>query len=223
MIAAFIVLAIVSGRQGVSNLWQQMTRWRVNWKWYLLAPGILIAAHLFALAFSLMLGAEIASATHLQSPTAFLGLLLPLVFFGGWWEEPGWMGYAYRRFQERFMQSPLMAALITGLIRMFWHTPLLLYGSIAWYDYIFVSFALQFIFTWLYNRTGGSVLIPMICHLFSNLLFSIMYPLFAGADQERYWILLVVAESIIAVGIVILTRGKMGMKPEHGSALAFSP
>ena len=33
MIAAFIVLAVVAGRGGVADLWKQMTRWRVGWKW----------------------------------------------------------------------------------------------------------------------------------------------------------------------------------------------
>jgi hypothetical protein len=222
MIAAFIVLAIVSGRSGVSDLWQRMTRWRVGWKWYLIAPGILIAAHLFAFALSLMLGAQIVNTTHLQSLPVYLGLLVPLILLGGWWEEPGWTGYALRRYQERFPKMPLIAALATGLIRLIWHTPLLLYGSIPWYDFLFVTFALQFIITWLYNRTTGSVLIPMICHLFSNVLFATMYPLFDGVDQGQYWILLTIAEIVIALGIVIMTRGKLGMEPERGTALAFS-
>jgi len=92
MIAAFIVLAAVSGWPGVAALWQQMTRWRVDWHWYLIAPGILSAAHLCALAISLLLGAQIVTTAHLQSLPAYLGVIVPLVLFGGWWEEPGWTG-----------------------------------------------------------------------------------------------------------------------------------
>lgn len=212
MIAAFIVLAIVSGRQGVADLWRQMTRWRVGWQWYVIAPGIIIVSHLCALAISLLLGVQIVNTAHLRSLPTLLGILVPLLFLGGQWEEPGWLGYALRRFQERFAHSPLVAMLAAGLIRMVWHTPLLLYGKIPWYDYVFASFALQIIFTWLYNRTKGSVLIPMICHLFSNLMLATMSPLFSGTDQGQYWMLMIVAESVIALGIVLATRGDLGLK-----------
>jgi hypothetical protein len=214
MVAAFLVLAVVSGRPGVAGLWQQMSRWRVGWKWYLIAPGFLVVAHLFALTISLILGAQIVNTTHLQSLPTYLGTFILLVFLGGQWEEPGWLGYALRRLQRHFVYMPLAAALIVGLIRMIWHTPLLLAGTIPWYDYLFTSFALQFIFTWLYNRTDGSILIPMIGHLFSNVLFATLAPLFGEAEQDRYHILLTVAECAMALGLVILTRGRLGLK--HG-------
>ena len=44
MLTAFLVLALVSGRRGVRELWQQMTRWRVGWRWYVVAPGIMDVA-----------------------------------------------------------------------------------------------------------------------------------------------------------------------------------
>jgi hypothetical protein len=214
MLAAFLVLGVVSGRQGVVDLWRKMIRWRVGWLWYVLAPGFLLVAHLSALAISLSLGAQLLQPTHLQSPSAYLGLLFPFLLLGGQWEEPGWLGYALQRLQGRFLSSPLIASLTVGLFRMIWHTPLLLAGAIPWYDYLFVSFALQFIFTWLYNRTNNSVLIPMIGHFFSNFLFAIFYPLFGGAEQERYFILVVAMECVIALTIVLVTRGRMGLNNE---------
>jgi CAAX protease family protein len=192
-----------------------MTHWRVDWKWYLIAPGILIVAHLCALVISLMLGAQIVNPAHLQSLPAYLGVIGPLILFGGWWEEPGWTGYALWPFQERFAHAPFVATLTIGFIRMIWHTPLLLYDTIPWYDYIFGSFALQIILTWLYNRTNGSMLIPMICHLSSNVLLAMMYPLFIGADQGQYWMLMVIAECVIVSGIVIGTRSMLGLKPQR--------
>ncbi len=215
MIAAFIVLAAVSGRPGVAALWQQMTRWRVDWHWYLIAPGILIVAHLCALALNLLLGAPIVNTAHLQSLPAYLGVIVPLVLIGGQWEEPGWTGYALRHWQERFADAPGVATLATGVIRMLWHTPLLLYGTIPWYDYLFYTFALQIILTWLYNRTHGSVLIPMVCHLCSNVLLATLYPLFSGADQGHYWLLMVLVACVIVSGLVIGTRGRLGLPPQR--------
>jgi uncharacterized protein len=215
MMAAFAVLAIVSGRRGVASLWRQMTPGRAGWKWYLMAPGIFIAFHLITLAISLAMGTSVTNTAHLRSLPAYLGVIAPLIFLGGWWEEPGWTGYALKRFQERFEQFPLAASLATGLIRMFWHTPLLAYGKIPWYDFIFYSFAMQIVLTWLYNRSHGSVLVAMIGHLFSNIMFSTMYPLFSAGDQVQYWRLLVAVVGISMLCIIVATRGELGMRTER--------
>jgi hypothetical protein len=122
MIAAFIVLAVVAGRRGVTGLWAQMIRWRVGWKWYVIAPGVLIAVHLCALGINLALGAEIVSTAHLASlPTYLSAIVVPLLLLGGQWEEPGWMGYAQRHYQERFVHKVLVATLVVGLMRIVWH------------------------------------------------------------------------------------------------------
>jgi uncharacterized protein len=72
MIAAFIVLAVVAGRSGVAGLWKQMTRWRVGWKWWLLAPGVLIAAHVCAFMINIALGARIVNTAHVESLPVYL-------------------------------------------------------------------------------------------------------------------------------------------------------
>jgi hypothetical protein len=195
MIAAFIVLAVVAGRRGVAGLWKQMSRWRVGWKWWLLAPGVLIAVHLCAFMINLALGARIVNTAHAASPAVYLSAtVLPLLLLGGQWEEPGWMGYAQRRYQTRFVESVLKATVVVGVIRLIWHTPLLAYGTIPWYDYLVGTFALQIIFTWLDNGAGASVLIAMIAHLFSNVMTATMKPLFSPADQARYWLIMVGVE-----------------------------
>jgi uncharacterized protein len=219
MIAAFIVLAVAHGRRGIADLWKQMTRWRVGWKWWLLAPGVLIGVHLCALMINIALGARIVDTTHVASLPVYLSAtVLPLLLLGGQWEEPGWMGYAQHHFQARFIQSVLKATLIVGILRIIWHTPLLAYGTIPWYDYIFGTFALQIICTWLYNGAGASVLIAMIAHLFSNLLTATVKPLFSTADQERYWLIMVAVECLTALGILIATQGRLGLQPTNERA-----
>ena len=213
MIAAFIVLAVVTGRGGVPGLWKQMTRWRVGWKWWLLAPGVLIVMHLCAFMINIALGARIVSTAHIGSMPVYLSAtVLPLLLLGGQWEEPGWMGYAQRHCQDRIVGSVLKATLVAGIIRVIWHTPLLVYGTIPWYNFVFGIFALAIIFAWLYNGAGASVLIVMVAHLFSNVLFATMRPLFSPADQERYWLILDMAEVVVALGLLIATRGRLGLK-----------
>jgi CAAX protease family protein len=223
MIAAFTVLAVVAGRSGVAGLWKQMARWHVGWKWWLLAPGVLIAAHVCALMINIALGARIVNTAHVESLPLYLSAtVLPLLLVGGQWEEPGWMGYAQRRYQERFVASVLKATLVVGIIRVIWHTPLLAYGAIPWYDFVFGTFALQIIFTWLYNGSGASVLIAMIAHLFSNVMTATLKPLFSPADQQRYWLIMIAVEFLVALGLLIATRGRLGLKPTNERAATSS-
>jgi len=216
MIAAFIVLAVVGGRRSVAGLWKQMSSGRVGWKWWLLAPGVLIAVHLGAFMINIALGARIVNTAHAASLPVYLSVtVLPLLLLGGQWEEPGWLGYAQRWYQNRFVKSVLKATVVVGIIRIIWHTPLLAYGTIPWYDYIFGTFALQIIFTWLYNGAGASVLIAMIAHLFSNVMTATIKPLFSPADQERYWLIMVAVECLTALGVLIATRGRVGLGPTN--------
>jgi hypothetical protein len=57
------------------------------------------------------------------------------------------------------------------------------------------------------------VLIAMIAHLFSNVMTVTMRPLFSPADQERYWLIMVVVECLTALAVLIATRGRLGLKP----------
>jgi hypothetical protein len=76
--------------------------------------------------------------------------------------------------------------------------------------------------TWLHNATGGSLLIPMTCHLFSNVLMATMRPLLGGSDQGQYWLLYTVAMSAIALGVLLATGGALGSRgarPRNAEAL----
>jgi hypothetical protein len=132
------------------------------------------------------------------------------------------MGYAQRRYQERFTASVLKATLIVGILRVIWHTPLLAYGAIPWYDFVFGMFALQIIFAWLYNGSGASVLIAMIAHLFSNVMTATVKPLFSPADQQRYWLIMIAVEFLIAIVLLIATRGRLGLNPANERAATSS-
>jgi hypothetical protein len=88
----------------------------LGWKWWLLAPGVLLAVHLCAFAINIALGARIVNTAHVESLPVYLSAtVLPLLLLGGQWEEPGWMGYAQRRFQDRFVASVLKATLVVGI------------------------------------------------------------------------------------------------------------
>lgn len=85
-------------------------------------------------------------------------------------------------------------------------------GAIPWYDVVFFSMAFQFLISWLFNRTGGSVLIVMLFHLTSNVIGGgIMIPLFSGADHARYYVLLIVMAWLLAIPLAWRNKWSMGL------------
>jgi membrane protease YdiL (CAAX protease family) len=87
-----------------------------------------------------------------------------MFFNGSLGEEAGWRGFALPRLQQRF--SPLVASLILGF---FWATFHCIYffmnlRSESWYMFWIRlgDIPLAVLFTWLYNRTKGKSLLPVL-------------------------------------------------------------
>lgn len=212
-LSALIILIVIKGRSGTGDLFRRMVSWRGGWHWLLIGPGLVIVYLSLAFVINLLLGATVTETSHLGSlaPTVIMLLLL-----GGTWEEPGWTGYALPLLQERYANRPhglLLASLHMGVIRAVWHLPLVIYGAIPWYDLVFFAMAFQFLISWLFNRTGGSVLIVMLFHLTSNIVGGgIMVPLFSGLDHTRFYILFIAMAWLIAFLLCRVNDWSMGYK-----------
>ena len=209
--AVVIVLAITLGRPGLRSLWHRIARRRVAWYWYLAGPALIVFYQGTALVINLLLGATVTNPPHL--PTT--GMLLELLLLGGLWEEPGWTGYALPKLQERFSNRPngkLLAALVVGVFRSIWHLPLFFYGHIPWFDVIFFEMALQLIIAWLYNRSGGSVLVVILFHFTSNFLGAVFNPTFSGEARTMYFVL------FMGLAVVVAAREWWGLSGSAGSS-----
>lgn len=218
--AAWIVLKITEGKPGIRDWKQRIMHWRVAWYWYLIGPGIIVLYVTSAFAINIMLGAVVIHFPQVPDLITCLTLLL----VGGQWEELGWSGYALPTLQKRFAShsnGPLLAALTVGSIRMIWHLPLVLSGHIAWFDMVFLSFAIQLIFAWLFNRTGGSVPVIMLTHYVSNLSGSAFSGVFVGRQWTNYYVMFIALALLIALGIVWKSGLQLGQRETQGqSALA---
>lgn len=118
-LAAVIILALTKGRAGVGGLFRRITSWRGGWYWLLIAPSLVVAYLLLALALNLSLGGTISNTSHL---TFFAPTLFGLLILGGQWEEPGWTGYALPLLQDRYAHRPyglLLAVFIQVLFAPF--------------------------------------------------------------------------------------------------------
>jgi len=179
MLASVITTLAVDGRDGLKELWNRITRWRVGWGWTLVA--ILSPVGLFVLAACV---ARLVNGTwpdlRLLGQVNYLPYLgigvLPLwlVTFG-FGEEIGWRGFALPRLQKT--RTAASATLILGLMWMLWHMPAFFYldtlekiGLWMLPGFMFGVLCGAVLFTWIYNGTGGSVLMVAIWHALFDLL-----------------------------------------------------
>jgi uncharacterized protein len=204
-LAAVVVLAVTEGKAGLLGLLRRMVRWRVAPGWYavaLLLPVILAAS---ATALNVLLGAQPPSAAQLGAWTGIFStfaIVLLIPGFGGAWEEPGWRGYALPRLQNG--RSALVASLILAALIAGWHLPLMVAGQVHYSDIVLILGGV-IVFNWVFNNTGGSVLIIMLMHAANNAASgSFFSPMFSGADSIRQsWLLAMVWAVVAALVIVI--------------------
>jgi uncharacterized protein len=170
-LAAFLVTAATSGRAGVRRLLQRYIQWRVSAGWYLVVfagPIVMIVVGLSA-----WLGlAPLATAARqwLLIFSVYLPKALALSLFPALAEEPGWRGVALTRLQQRF--GPVLGSSILGSLHALWHLPIFFIAAFATGPLtigVFVTFILEGIaatifYTWIFNNTGGSLLIMILLH-----------------------------------------------------------
>ena len=203
-LAAIAAAAIVGGGQGLRTFFRRLIRWRIGVVWYLVAVltpviGLALAAYL-----NVLLGAPQPSNDQLAGWSLIGSATLAFLVnpFGGAWEEPGWRGYALPLLLRR--HSALVASTVLGVVWTLWHTPLFVTGMIPWPDAALV-FALTFVFTAIYLRTG-SVLVAFLFHATINGASEFFIGLFAGDDRARmYWILAAICALTALVVITVNT------------------
>jgi uncharacterized protein len=130
---------------------------------------------IWLLAYSAVLGPALLGAA-LANWTLLVTVFLPFVAFGmlipAIGEEPGWRSFALPRLQRRY--GPLRATLILGSLHALWHLPALgtaLLGPLTAEQvllFLLTAVAGTLLYTWLFNHTGGSVLLAMHTHAAGN-------------------------------------------------------
>jgi membrane protease YdiL (CAAX protease family) len=228
--AAFLVAALTGGRPAVGQLLRRLGRWRVGAHWYLLVlAGIPLLQLLGAFA---VLGTVPLGELARNWPAYFTTYLPSVVYvflFTGLGEEPGWRGFALPRLQER--HGPLLGTAILGVVWTLWHLPNLLFGGYTGVSYalwVVVTLATTVIYTWVYNRTGGSILIAALLHGAINSGKGVLGPQgllpgFADALLVHKDALLALAFTAAALVLLAATRGRLGYRPEGATPASTLP
>lgn len=174
--ASVIMTGLTLGKEGVVSLLKRYLQWRVGWKWYLAAFGLLpvlwiAGIYLYAALTGVPPDFSKVMAFEIFGKSANLPLfILPFFLFelisNG--EEIGWRGYILPRLQAKY--NALTSSLILSVVWAFWHLPKFLANFniifFAWFILHVMAFAV--IQTWLYNNTKGSLLLVAIAHAASN-------------------------------------------------------
>lgn len=172
-VCGFIFASAAASR---SPALSSIARWRAPLRWWVIA-GLLPATLLtISYAIALLIGEELPDPIRGGMPalawSAFIARsILFTLLVVGIGEEPGWRGWMLPELQKRF--SPLLSSIIVGAVWGFWHFPLFINGAYpgppdAVVEYIFLGPLVGLLFTWVYNRTGGNLLLAIVLHTAVN-------------------------------------------------------
>jgi hypothetical protein len=197
LFAALIVIPLTQGLSGLRELGSRMIRWRVRWYWYAAALGLPLAVHLAIVGINVAGGAGLPSLTFTSLTTFLMVFAIRMVnpVDGPLGEHPGWNGVALPGLQGSGY-SPLLATMILAPLVAGWHLPTFFLEEGALQPSVLVAglvttMAVTFWYAWLFNHTGGSILLLVVAHSVEG---SIQY--------ELGWIVMGVW-CAVAIGLVV--------------------
>lgn len=216
LFAALIVTALTGGKAGVIALLRKFTIWRVGWGWWAVALLLGPTVGLAATYLNVWFGAPDPTTLLLAAvPNTLLLFAVRLVnpMDGPMQEELGWRGYALPACQSRY--APLVATLILGVIVAGWHLPWVWRGQLPLFA-LLGTVAYTIVAGWIYNNTGGSVLLVLVTHAADGLIRAG----FTGADETRFFLFLVAAWWVVVVIALLLHGLSLVRKPVASVAVA---
>jgi membrane protease YdiL (CAAX protease family) len=165
-VCAFIFASAATSRAATLN---SITRWRAPLRWWLIALFLPAALLIISLVIAKLTGDEIPQlvVNARFAIRAALFTFLPVAIG----VETGWRGWMLPELQKRF--SPLKSSLLLGVVWGFWHFPLFVIGLYPGapdgiIEYFFTGPLIALLFTWLWNRTAGNLLLAMALHMAIN-------------------------------------------------------
>jgi membrane protease YdiL (CAAX protease family) len=219
-LAAFIVTAATSGAAGLRQLLRRIGQWRVGAGWYLLA---LLGYPLLYVGIGIITLGRTSLPTLLAQWSLLFTIYLPYTVWdliSTMGEEMGWVGYALPNLQQRM--APWLSAVTLGVLWALWHLPaFFVTGLLAPFSLVGFAFVIVFAagvrisWTWIFNKTKGSVLIIALLHAASNgttIALASRLPMIPPAAILLFLGLLVV---VFPVLIIIFTRGRLSYKPDR--------
>lgn len=206
---------------GLRDLFRALVRWRVEPVWWVVCLAGPLVLWTAATGLHVALGGTATWYGDPAHPTMpaepgpwFLAVaivfayVLVLSVIG---EELGWRGYALPRLLAR--RDALSASVVLGALWALWHTPLFftpgaLHSRVPALWFVLQILGQTIILTWVYQRTGGSVLLVALLHAAANTGMGVLpvLPLDTGGSERILW--LVLGMEWLVVGALVWRCGR---------------
>lgn len=213
-IAALILVYILEGTDGFKPIFRSMLNWRIGAGWILLASlfepvifgGITLAYGLIYKGFPMTQNMSV-----IPEIVSYIGTFTLGLFRWGLAEEIGWRGWMLPKLQGRL--APLTASLVLAIITSLWHINPDTISDIAVsksgaYLYVFcpeiverllISIPFTMVITWIFNKTGGSLLSAILFHSASNTSYFWIDEVFGIVKSDFFRISFSVTLVIVAI------------------------
>lgn len=225
--SGIIMIALLDGKAGFSDLLAHFYMWRVGMRWYavalLTAPLVLISVLLTLSLFSPVYIPGIFASSD-RVPLLLTGISAGLLV--GFLEELGWTGFATPRLRKQY--SVFSTGLIVGVLWGAWH----IFLNVIWVsdtysgelspaifivgrtlgDILGVLPAFRVLMVWVHDQTR-SLLLAMLMHASLTTTTIIVEPAgISGATLLVYDLASAAAMWLIVAAVVAATRGELELK-----------
>ena len=216
-IAAVTITAISFGRGGVKDLLRRFLVWRVGIQWYAVAFFLLAAVILGGIGLQVLLGNTIPMIPAKEASALNIALSFVIMILFGFLintEEVAWRGFALPRLQATY--GPLLASVLLVIpesllhLPYFWNKDVDFYQTVGVFWFTAFSVAAVFIYTFVFNKTRGSLLLVTIMHASQNAWASLL-----SDNTLRPFQYTVSLMWMIALALIFLSKGRLGYQPEE--------
>ena len=208
-ISAVIVVLAYAGAAGLRSFLGRLLLWRCPAGW---AAFILIGLPFVFVAGSLIKGGPVLAPLPPEGAGPVFAVMVMMLFLGPV-EELGWRGVMQPLLQRHM--APLWAGMLIGATWGLWHLPAFFLSSTVYATWNFLPFfvgnvVLAVLVTPIFNRTGGSLLWPMLFH------WQLINPFWPDAQPWDTWIL-------VAVAVVVVWWNRDTMLTREGAVTGVVP
>ena len=211
-IAAIIVTAILAGRAGVKDLFRRFLIWRVGVQWYVVAIFLLAVVILGGIGMHVLLGGAMPAIPIAGAPVSLILFAFTVTVIVGALvntEEIAWRGFALPRLQSRYgaLTAALLVAVPESLFHLphFWNLDSVFYQNVGLFWFTAFTVAIVFIYTYIFNKTHGSLLIVTILHASQNAWANML-----SDNTLRPFQFTVALMWMVALALIFLTKGQLG-------------
>ncbi|HET9906168.1 MAG TPA: CPBP family intramembrane glutamic endopeptidase [Anaerolineales bacterium] len=211
-IAAIAVTAILAGRASVKDLFRRFLIWRVGVQWYLTGLFLLAAVILGGIGLHVLFGGAMPEMPIAGAPVSLILFAFTVTVLVGALvntEEIAWRGFALPRLQSRYgaLTAALLIAIPESLFHLphFWNLNSVFYQNVGLFWFTAFTVAIVFIYTYIFNKTNGSLLIVTLLHASQNAWANLL-----SDNTLRPFQFTVALMWMIAIALIFLTKGKLG-------------